>query len=246
MLQSSDVTTITEACKVLSSTMFDKMTPNVIAKIQAGLDTGIASMQDTAAGMEEGITGMQAGVQAQQQALKQMEGFKAMIVSQMTQAASSSGMPKDMPATATAQANAPMSLVDMIPEAVKSQMPPNVLTELSTIKSLEDLDLKIEELKAAIQSLSAQADGLTAAKAGITDTIRKMTELKDAIPGAFETAKNNYLSEIEQLRPSIEKEFQDTLNIGFKQVYLTATIASILALLILLIYKKNKPAINNN
>jgi EmrB/QacA subfamily drug resistance transporter len=247
MLQSSDVTTITEACKVLSNTMFDKMTPDVIDKIESGLDSGIASMQDTATGMEEGITGMQAGVQAQQQALTQLESLKVMMARQMTQAASTGGIPQDMPSSMTTQAAAPMSIVDMIPEEVRSRIPQNVLTELSDIKTLEDLDKKIEELKFAIQDLSVQADELTIAKAGITDTINKMAELKNAIPGAFDTAKNNYLSEIEQRKVPIESKFQETLNVGFKQVYLTVTIASILSFLILLIYKKNKAAaINNN
>lgn len=40
------------------------------------------------------------------------------------------------------------------------------------------------------------------------DTIEKMTVLKDAVPGAFDTAKQNYLAEIDQRSTVIESEFQ--------------------------------------
>ena len=81
-------------------------------------------------------------------------------------------------------------------------------------------------------------NGMKTAKAEMTDTISKMTALKDAVPGAFETAKNNYLAEIDINKAAIEMEFQKTLDVGFKQMYLTVTIASVIGLLILSFYKK--------
>jgi len=70
------------------------------------------------------------------------------------------------------------------------------------------------------------------------DTIEKMTVLKDAVPGAFDTAKKNYLAEIDQRSTAIESEFQKTLNSGFKQVYLTVTISSLIGLIFLCFYRR--------
>ncbi|MDJ0305890.1 MULTISPECIES: MFS transporter [Dehalobacter] len=70
------------------------------------------------------------------------------------------------------------------------------------------------------------------------DTIEKMTVLKDAVPGAFDTAKQNYLAEIDQRSTAIESEFQKTLNSGFKQVYLTVTISSLIGLIFLCFYRR--------
>lgn len=82
--------------------------------------------------------------------------------------------------------------------------------------------------------------GMRAAKADMADTVNKMKILKNAVPANFETAKNNYIAEIDAKKGEIEKTFQKTLNIGFSQVYLTSAIAAIIALLILLFYKKAK------
>ena len=85
-------------------------------------------------------------------------------------------------------------------------------------------------------------DQMNAALAGMTDTTDKMTALKDAIPGAFETADKNYQAEIENRRLPIETEFQKTMNTGYKQLYLTVTISSSAALVILAFYRKKKEA----
>ncbi len=153
-LQSSDVTTITEDMKVLSTYMFDQMTPDVVANIQNGLQSGITAMEDNTAGLDQGIAAMQK--------------------------------------------------------------------------------------KASVPGVSAQLAAMKAAKEKMTDLTDKMTQMKDAVPGAFETAKNNYLGQIDTLKPSIEKEYQRTLNIGFRQLYSTVAIVSVLGLLILLFYKKKK------
>jgi len=53
LLQSSDVTTITDDCKTFSSAMFDFMTPDVIANVQGGLDSGIAAMNSALGNMPQ-------------------------------------------------------------------------------------------------------------------------------------------------------------------------------------------------
>ena len=151
MLQSSDVTTITDNTKTMAEYMFSQMTPSVIEKINGGIDSGINGINDSV-----------------------------------------------------------VQLTDAI-----SKIPP-------------------------IPTMKATIDKMNAAKTQMEDTLGKMKSLKEAIPSPFETGKTNYLKEIENNRDRIEAEFQTTLNKGFKQVYSTVAIASILALIVLMLYKEEK------
>lgn len=217
-LQSSDVTTITEDFKYLADIMFNMMTPGVIQNIQSGIDSGITAMKSASDEMNTGITGIQSATKSQTKAIEQLSGMKNMLQGQ------TSSVP----------------ILDMIPEVVKSKIPENVLTELKDIKSASDLDQKIKELEQTKQTLSEQIASMTVAKDAINDDVNKMTELNNAIPKAFETAKNSYLEEIDSLKETIEDSFQETMNDGFKQVYLTVTIASVLSLIILAFYQNNR------
>ena len=93
-------------------------------------------------------------------------------------------------------------------------------------------------------AIQATIDNMTLAKTGMTSTISKMEALEAAVPGSFDTAKVNYLKEIDNRSGVIENEFQTTLNHGFMQVYSTVAIASILALLVLMFYKENQRNLN--
>ncbi|MBC3889003.1 MFS transporter [Acetobacterium paludosum] len=271
LMKTSDVTTITENSKTLAENMFATMTPDTIAEIQNGVQTGINAMNNAATeiesniadlqsaynGIDQGITGMETAITSQKEALDQLESLRTTMVEMQASAsaamaASASAMPAS--ATMSGQAGASASLIDMIPDAVKNQMPQSVLDELSDVQTVDDLDNKIAQLQAAIAILQSQVsdskasqaemlDGVTAmqdAKVQINDTVNKMTALKNAVPDAFETAKNDYLAKIDNMKTAIEAEFQLTLNEGFKQVYLTVIIASVIALFSLAFYKNKE------
>lgn len=161
------------------------------------------------------------------------------------------------------------SIVDMIPKEVKAKIPANVLNQLKEVKTPADLKNKIVQLTDAKNTLSLQVEKLTKqrddmlakinetmakrekmltavssiekAKADMKDTLSKMSALKEAVPKAFEQAKNNYLLEIDKLGPKIEKEFQNTLNEGFRQIYLTTGIAALAAIIIMIFYRLREP-----
>lgn len=171
-----------------------------------------------------------------------------------------SGMPNT---TVTQPVN---SIVDMIPSAVKAKIPKDVLEQLKDVKTPQDLKKKINELSSAEATLSSKIkdlqkqredllaqindteakqqqmakalSGLKSARTDIDDTINKMTIMKDTVPEAFKQAESNYLMEVGRLSPKIEDTFQETLNVGFKQVYMTVAISSIIAIIILLFYRK--------
>jgi prophage DNA circulation protein len=249
LMQNSDVTTITANTVTLTERMFAEMTPNVIKNIQTGIGKGIdgiaagkTQMKDTVKQMEDGnkgigqgIAGMEQGLKAQKAALEQLQ-----TVSKMFEQMGNPVLPPNM------------TIADMIPANVKASIPQPALVELAKLKSAEDLNAKMNELQKAISTLEgkiadskkSQTDMGTAVTVmnttvtEMTDLSSKMTALKDAVPGAFDTAKENYVAEIKKEGPQIESTFQSTLNDGFKNVYLTSAIAAALAVLVLLLYRR--------
>lgn len=249
LLQNSDVTTITANTITLTERMFEEMTPNVINNIQSGIDKGIVGiaagkeqmqdaikkMQEGEKGIEQGIAGMEQAVKAQKTALERL-----LSVSKIFESMGAPALPPNM------------SIADMIPANVKASIPQVAMDELAKLKSVDDLNAKITELQKAIgelegkiaESKQSQASMGAAETAMMTtieemdDLSNKMTTLKDAVPGAFETAKDGYLAEIIKAEPQIESVFQSTLNDGFKNVYLTSAIAAALAVCMLLVYRK--------
>lgn len=255
LMQSSDVTTITGNTKILAGRMFSTMTPGIISSIDKGINSGIEGMNTSIQDIDKNITTMQDGYDG---ISKGIEGMKTAIASQenaLKQLGNLSSMMSAMPSGAMAgQSGTPMSIINIIPENVKKQIPQSVLSELSTVKTVEDLNKKITDLRSAKQALSTKVnegeksqaqmlagiEAMKKAKDQMNDTISKMKTMESAIPSAFEVAKSNYLTEIDKSKSEVEKEFQETLNGGFKQVYLTVTVASIFALIVLAFYKKKE------
>ena len=133
-------------------------------------------------------------------------------------------------------------------EYIFTQMTPSIIDKIeggidSGITGISD---SVAELNNAIVGMSynpamaASVEKMKAAKAQMEATVEKMTTLKEAIPDAFEKGKENYLDKIEDSRDLIEKEYQTTLNIAFQEVYATVAIASLLALIVLMLYKEEK------
>lgn len=173
LMQSSDVTNITDNTKKMAEGMFDEMTPSVIEKIQDGI--------------QEGIDGISSGIEAMSQSKMPQMNSSASVMSGMPSGASSaSGMPSSMP-SGTQMSGAGAAA--------------NPAAQLMTLSD-------------------------------------EMTQLKDAIPEAFEAAKNSYISEIEEKRGEIETAFQSTLNVGFKNIYFSTSIACAIALIMLAFYRK--------
>lgn len=300
LLQTSDVTNITDRTKILAARMFEVMTPKVISDIQNGVQKGIEGMQQgitemqknlldlregeagiskaiekmqaASEGIKTGIVNMKAAVAQQESAIQQLNK----VYSQTSNMPTGGGMPSGMstqqggmPAlTDKATAGPPVSMLDMIPASVKEKMPKSVLEQLKDIKTPADLKQKILELTKVKNTLSGKisdmekqlsemlasinetkkkkaemmkADSaISSAKLEMDDTVRKMGILKTAVPGTFEKAKDNYLSSIDRISVKIRSVYKNTLNDGFRQVYLTTAIAAFIAMLILFLYRRRK------
>ncbi len=252
-LKSSDVTTIVGITKEMSASMFDEMIPSIMTKIQSGLGSGIEGINSGISGMDEslskmqaaysgigqGITGMQSVVASQTAALAQLKGLSASM-SQMAASGAFSG--------------SGMSIADMLPPAVKSSMPASVISQLKDIRSMDELNAKTAALQGAISTLngkiaqskqsqsemSAAMAQIAAAKTEMETLLSEMTRLSDAIPGAFETAKKDYLAELDARSDKLQEVYQSTLNKGYQSIYFTVIVSSVLAILLLILYKRKK------
>ena len=124
-----------------------------------------------------------------------------------------------------------------------TQMTPGIITSITggLDNGITSITSTKDQLDEAIGKMPAEkTTEMSVVSKQLADTIRKMQELSKAVPGAFEQAKENYLSEIDAASNEIEAEYQKTLNEGFIQIYLTVVIAAAGALVLLMFYKERK------
>lgn len=129
-------------------------------------------------------------------------------------------------------------------KAMKTQVD-TVKTKVNTMKSQVDtMKVQANNMKSQLSSINTALTSMRETLSSMKSLEDKMIILKNSVPNAFDEGEKSYLKEIDNRSDQIENTFQKTLNIGFKNVYLTTGIASIVGLLLLLFYK-NKPIINN-
>ena len=198
---------------------------------------GSVSSVTTAAQLQGIYSGLNAAVSSQQSAKKQMDSTKSTI-EQLAKGNIPSGM----------------SLLDFVPSNVKKQIPSDIKTKLSKVKSVKDLDKLISDLDSSIAKLEKQVEEAESSQKEMADAMSDMKEvlskletmisqmktLEKAVPEAFQTAEDDYLKAIDNKSDKIEEVFQETLNQGFKNIYLTVGIAAIAAILLLVVYSTRK------
>lgn len=99
------------------------------------------------------------------------------------------------------------------------------------------------ELTAARAELADGRDELDAVRAELADTVTKLVVLRDAVPGAFNQALQDYLGEIEARGPRLEAAFSTAVGDGYRGVYLFDLVVCLLALAVLaLVPQPNRAA----
>ncbi|MGC3993282.1 MAG: MFS transporter [Propionicimonas sp.] len=318
LLQTADVTNITERTKTVAERMFAEQTPSVIADITDGVNTGLSSLDDAAsdlttqhaklvkavkgvtagitgmrkaasgmekgiAGMTKAITGMDAGLAGTAKAKAGMEkavagitkgikGLDAAIAGQkegiaqlqaaydQIMAALPPGTPEPPAATALReQIDALTAKLDSTKaqrttlvhkrdtlrakiatvtkeRAALARKRATVVDKRATLRGeLRTLEGKLATAVSQRHDLVTARDSLADALDDLATTRAQLVELRDAVPGAFETAKENYLAEIDALSPTLEQTFADTLNTGFRGIYLSTMSAALAAGVLLLL-----------
>lgn len=131
--------------------------------------------------------------------------------------AMSGGMPAEMP--------------------TEGQMPPDAMSGATSMTAEEP---SAEEGAPAGMPSGGGMPDMSAMVTEMKTTVSHMEELRDALPGAFDEALENYLKDIDARGEQIETTFRDTLNEGFFNIYLLSVITAAVALLVLAFYKSNK------
>ena len=231
MLQSSDVTTIVDNTKKMAEIMFGEMTPGIIPKITGGIDKGIEGIDSGVKGMKEARDKMSSMLTAMPEMPNGMEGMPEMpadMEGMPEMPADMEGMPEmpagmegmpEMPAGMEGMPEMPAGMEGMPEMPAGMQGMPEMNGSKDMQSTLDDMDASIAEM----ETLSAH-----------------MGEMKEAVPSAFDDALKNYLADIDSNGKAIETCFQDTLNEGFSNIYLLTAVTSVLALVILALYRWKK------
>ena len=147
-----------------------------------------------------------------------------------------------------------MSLLDMMPSSAKSNLSADTKKKIAQIHSVSDIDKSITDMDQAKKEMNASIKTMESSRAEMKTAMVKMSvtaseladlhdklgALRDAVPGAFEEGKQNYLISIDERKDTIEAVFQNTLNKGFEDIYLLVAVSSAVAILLLLGYSGRK------
>ena len=107
-------------------------------------------------------------------------------------------------------------------------------------KNRNEMRAKRNKMIASRDKMGEAINGMQTALTSMKDAKWKMGELKAAIPGAFEQARDNYMKQLNDKQDEIKKVYQDTLHVGFRQMFILTGAAAILGLLLLLLYRPKK------
>ncbi len=240
---------------------------NGMTKAIAGMDKGLAGTKKAINGMTTGIDEMQAGlagldkaIAGQSEGLSQLTAARDEILSHVQP-----GFPEPpQVAEMTAQIEQLEAKLDQTKaqraelakqrEALKgkrgqvrAERAKLVQQRATTVRKLSELrrdrarlEDKLDDAIDARKDLREAQAGMQDALKELADTQRKLVVLRDAVPGAFSEAEATYLTEIDQLAPTLERTFSQTLNIGFRSIYFSSLATGVLGALLLLIYPRRK------
>ena len=119
-------------------------------------------------------------------------------------------------------------------------------------KTVDDLESMADELSAARATVAQKLDEAEKSQTEMGKAMDKMKqsskdmqtlskqldEVKIAVPDAFKTAGENYVTAVRGMSDKIEETFQSTVNSGYRNMYLFQVGANALGLLVLLFYRE--------
>lgn len=205
---------------------------NNMSKALSGINRGISGVEKGYDGLTQGINGMKQGLAKQDVAIKQLEDTYNNLPDVPS-------INKDeLKNQITTLKNSRIELNSKLQSNLAKQRELyNQLTSLKSKKSnlQNQLNISINQKNQMLNSLNK----LKKQKDSLVAVLNKTQEVNVAIPKAFEKSQNDYILSIENNRKNIESIFQNTLNIGFKQMYITVFTINLIAFGLLLFYKEN-------
>ncbi len=107
-------------------------------------------------------------------------------------------------------------------------------------KATTGIDKGIAGIQSAIKGMGNIEIPTMAGVPDIQLMLTYMQSVRKDLPGAFEIAKADYMKQLAAMKEELSDTYQDTMNAGFRQVYLTSAITAFIGILILLGYKKKR------
>lgn len=216
---------------------------NAVNQMKKGRE-GIQSGYD---GIQQGIDGIQSGIDGIQSGIDQMSA----VVEKLKMLPESEETTAQIEQMEAAMAEMQTSIDEMKAQqdgmkAQQDEMQHSMDEMDAGINALENAMKKMKQSRSEMQAQKAKLgeaiSGISSGKEEIAEAIRKMKELKAAIPGAFEAAEEDYIEQVRAKDPEIRKAYQDTLGVGFKQMYMMTGITSAVGILLLAMYRRKKEA----
>jgi EmrB/QacA subfamily drug resistance transporter len=132
------------------------------------------------------------------------------------------------------------SMFDQMTPSVVSQIQSGLQSGIDGVTSgFTGLTANLNAMKAiGSPGMQSALDQMTSAQGQMQTLLDQMKTLNAAIPGAFQTAKETYLGEIDDRSDQLQTVYQSTLDAGYQQLYLTVVVAAIFASFLLLFYRK--------
>ena len=220
-----------------------------VQEASAELTTGIAGIDQALVGPRQGIIRLQQAYRAIMSRLRprtpEPRQAKALKVQIAQLQATVNGLVQQRSTMINQRAGLPSRLRQL--EAEQSALTDNRASKVAKRARLRGQLASLEgQRKAAIahrKRLVKARNDVAAAQADLADTQQKLTLVRDGIPEAFDAARRSFLTEVDRLAPALERTFANTLNNGFRGIYISALAASLLAALLLACYPGKGPSI---
>lgn len=122
-------------------------------------------------------------------------------------------------------------VTDLVAPATLAMVPTSSLSMLDGVTTLAGMN-------GVIAGVNGQISGLQGGIAQLQTLVTEFTTFENDVPVEFQLAQSNYLNTIDTQSATLQHTFQDTLNVGFKNIYLTTMTAALIGFTVLQFYKK--------
>ena len=208
-----------------------------IGKAITGVNAGITGLDKAIAGQEQGLTQLRAALASAPPGSPQAAAIQAQIDTLSAQQDATKAQRSALIAKRSALADKRTQLRDARKQLLAQRA--TITTKRNALRSqLAAIQTKKATAVESRAKLVAARNDLTATSNELADITSKLTVLRDAVPGAFETAKQNYLADIDARSAILEATFATTLNQGFLGIFTVTGLLSLAGVVILLFYPR--------
>ena len=224
------------------------------------MNEGISGMQEGMTGIQQGIDGVTSGINKQTEAVngmkqglegiqKGIDGVNMAIAKNKLEIQDLEKKIEEARKREEPTADLEKQLEEKQNELMGNEMALKAMIEKKTelIGGINGLEKAIASMCEKRISMQAQKDQMASAVSqmqdgvvSIQDAMNKMGILKAAIPEAFEAAKADYMKQLDDKKEEIQKVYQDTLNVGFRQMFIVTGCAAAVGMLLLVLYRRKK------